>query len=73
MKIEDIGILTAGIAGELTNNCISIYNSDQYPIIEIVGPVDEFGNFLYDDKDLQDLAADLVGVWNETIISRLRG
>lgn len=72
MKIEDMGELREGNASETIDGCVRLHDKNGFPIMEIYSRVDDCGNFLDDDADLNDLAQDVRQIINFQINERLR-
>jgi len=64
MKIGDIGPLKIGLENELESGMTRLYTAYGYPLIELYTPVNIEGNVIWDDKELEELAADLLKLWN---------
>lgn len=65
MAIKDVGEIRTGMVSETDEGVCRIHTLGvQFPIIEIHGNRDEYGNLLDDDVDIQATADELAELWN---------
>lgn len=67
MSIKNVGEIAEGNVSETIDGCVRLFNKDGYPIIELYGLRDEFGNLLDDDCDIQETAKELRILWNTKV------